>query len=338
MLKEALTVASDFALELKDVHFSYGKGEKAVAALKGLSLSAEFGKITGVLGPNGSGKSTSFKILSTQMLPHSGEAFVAGLSVQDRPHEARMKLGVTFQSPSLDKVMSVEENLQIQAALLGLNSAEAKARINENLRSLGLESKRAAKVNELSGGLARRVELAKTLLGDPEVLLLDEPTTGLDPAAREEFWDLLRSFVENSAIKEGADQSAPKKNRAVVVTTHLMEEAERCDDLIFISQGQVAAQAARDTLKGDFSGSVFTLGSSDLDALEKKLQDFSTAAALDCRIQRTGGRLRLETQEPQRFWGELGTWVGQGLDTIEWNQGTLADVYFQKTGQELVPS
>lgn len=322
------TVARELALELKDVDFSYGKGEKAVAALKGFSLSAEFGKLTGVLGPNGSGKSTSFKILSTQMLPQSGEAFVAGLSVKEQPHQARLKLGVTFQSPSLDKVMSVEENLAIHAALLGLSASESRSRIDENLKLLGLESKRNAKVSELSGGLARRVELAKTLLGDPEVLLLDEPTTGLDPAAREEFWALLRKFVNE----------AGEKRRAVVVTTHLMEEAERCDDLVFVSEGKVAAQAPRETLKGDFSDSVFTLGASDLVGLEKKLKDFASGASLDCRVQHSNGRLRLETKSPEKFWGELGNWVGQGLDTVEWNQGTLADIYFQKTGQELVNS
>jgi ABC-2 type transport system ATP-binding protein len=272
------------AIVARDLRFSYEGGHEA---LKGVSFSAAPGRITGLLGPNGSGKSTAFKILSTQLRAQSGEGFVNGHSVLSEQAAVRQNLGVTFQSPSLDPWLTVRENLEIQAALLGLSGAEAAQRIADNLAFVRLSDRAHERVKTLSGGLARRAELAKTLLGRPSVLLLDEPTTGLDPLARKEFWERLREIASQGT--------------GVLVTTHLMEEAEHCDDLLFLSEGEVVARG--------------------------------TPAELKAGIRRE--RLVLQGAELRGELGGIRELLGPRLEAFEWESASLADVYFDKTGKSL---
>lgn len=306
------------AFEVRDLHFSYKHGTEV---LKGLSFAANFGRITGLLGPNGSGKSTSFKILSTQMNPSSGEAFVCGVNVVKEASMARRRLGVTFQSPSLDPMLTIEENLEIYAALMGLGKREAKPRIERRLKELSIWDRRDSRVKELSGGLARRAELAKTLVADPEVLLLDEPTTGLDPSSRREFWRVLGDLV------------SPKT--AILVTTHLMEEAELCHDLIFIADGTVAAHGSPESLKRDFGAEVLLLESADLEKLRVELAGVLGATA---KVSLQGTVLRVEGPGLAAQFETLRARFGSQLTGFQWSRGTLADIYFQKTGKELVAS
>jgi ABC-2 type transport system ATP-binding protein len=324
-----MTPSFSVALEARDLHFSYKpapkrRGARASASpssevLKGLSFQVAFGRITGLLGPNGSGKSTSFKILSTQLLPSRGEAFVCGQSVAKDAASARAHLGVTFQSPSLDPILSIQENLAIHAALMGLSKSDAKARIEQRLRELSIWDRRDSRVKELSGGLARRAELAKTLLADPKVLLLDEPTTGLDPSSRREFWKLLRSLV------------SPKT--AILVTTHLMEEAELCDELLFISDGRVAAQGSPESLKADFGAEVLMLEGADLNALQDRV---SRLLGAEARVSIQGHGLRVEGARLGLRLESLRLELGDSLSGFQWSRGTLADIYLRKTGKELV--
>lgn len=320
---------SPSAICVRDLHYSYSsrsvarrdKGPIASGpseVLKGLNFDVSFGKITGLLGPNGSGKSTAFKILSTQLIAPTGHVEICGLQVRQEPEKVRSVLGVTFQSPSLDPVLSVLENLEIHAALMGLNTKESSERIDKRLSQLGLADRAHTRVSELSGGLARRAELAKTLLNEPKVLLLDEPTTGLDPASRRDFWKILRDFVS--------------PERAIFVTTHLMEEAELCDELIFISEGLISGAGSPSELKNEFEKDVVFLESDQLEKLRellvKELHDNES-----CQMLSHG--LRVETLRARELLAMVqDKWIGI-LKGFSWSRGTLSDVYFNKTGKVL---
>ncbi len=306
------------AFEVRDLHFSY---KHDTEVLKGLSFGANFGRITGLLGPNGSGKSTSFKILSTQITPSRGEAFVCGVNVVKEASMARRRLGVTFQSPSLDPMLTIGENLEIYAALMGLSKREARSRIERRLKDLSVWDRRDSRVKELSGGLARRAELAKTLVADPDVLLLDEPTTGLDPSSRREFWRVLGDLV------------SPKT--AILVTTHLMEEAELCQDLIFIADGAVAAHGSPESLKQDFGAEVLLLECADPANLHSELARVLGPSA---KISLQGNVLRVEGSGLAGNFESVRARFAAQLTGFQWSRGTLADIYFRKTGKELVAS
>jgi ABC-2 type transport system ATP-binding protein len=304
------------AICVSDLHYSYPSS--AFEALRGLSFEVPFGKITGLLGPNGSGKSTSFKILSTQIAPTRGEAQVCSLPLASQASQIRRLLGVTFQSPSLDPILTIEENLKIHAALWGLSQAKSRLQIEERLKQMKLWDRRSEKVKQLSGGLARRAELAKTMIGSPKVLLLDEPTTGLDPVSRNDFWTLLREFV------------SPEK--AILVTTHLMEEAEHCDHLIFIADGKTSASGSPDALKKSFEKDVIFLEGADLEALRSEslplLSDSET-----CVLQ--GAAVRVETLRAMELYPLLQKNLGLKLSGLKWSRGTLADAYYKSTGKDL---
>jgi ABC-2 type transport system ATP-binding protein len=160
-------------------------------ALEGVSFRVAPGEIYGLVGPNGSGKSTLFRILSTMMAPAAGSATVAGFDVVREPSQVRLHTGVVFQSQSLDKKLTVEENLRGQGHLFGLSGADLGARVAEAMERFGLAGRRAELVGALSGGQRRRVEVAKALLHEPQVVLMDEPSTGLDPGARRELWQYI---------------------------------------------------------------------------------------------------------------------------------------------------
>ena len=192
---------------LSDVNFEVGKGE-----------------IFGLLGPNGGGKSTLFRILSTMMVPTEGRAVLAGYDVARQPAAVRRHVGVVFQSQSLDKALTVEENLRSQGHLHGLHGAPLRERMEHAMEQLGLSDRRRDLVEMLSGGLRRRVEIAKALLHRPQVLLMDEASTGLDPAARRD----LSNYVEALRRRDGV---------TVLLTTHILEEADRCDRLVLLHQG-----------------------------------------------------------------------------------------------------
>ena len=187
-------------------------------ALNGVSFDVRPAELFGLLGPNGSGKTTLFRILSTLMVPVSGRATILGFDVARDPNGLRRRIGVVFQAQSIDVKLTAAENLTHQGHLYGLHGATLKARIHEMLSRVGLVDRADEKAETFSGGMQRRLELAKGLLHHPSVLLLDEPTTGLDPGARRDLWQYLAILRDEEKV-------------TVIVTTHLMEEAERCDRL-----------------------------------------------------------------------------------------------------------
>ncbi len=305
-------------IRAENLSFSYSGSGKKIEALKGLGFSIQKGHITGLLGPNGSGKSTTFKILSTQLTPSSGEAWVGGYSVLHQRAQVRQSMGVTFQSPSLDPLLTVEENLNIQATLYGLNGEDSRRRIDELINEFSLNEKRHEYVKHLSGGLARRAELAKTLLANPQLLLLDEPTTGLDPVARADFWKSLR------ALKQ--------KGLSVFITTHLMEEAEECDELLILSDGKLLAQASPYQLKSEFGFQVLNIKCVDVQQIQQRLH---SKLSSEDRMSVLQDNLRIETKDLNRVFQMVSPEMGQGILQIQMGPPTLADVYFHKAGRSL---
>jgi ABC-2 type transport system ATP-binding protein len=291
---------------------SHRYGERL--ALQSVSFEVGRGEIFGLLGPNGGGKTTLFKILSTLLLPQEGRAEIFGVNVADRPAEARMRMGVVFQAPALDKKLTVEENLWHQGHLYGLRGDGLTDRIRQKLERVGLWDRRATLVEELSGGLRRRTELAKGFLHQPDLLLLDEPSTGLDPNARREVWNYLSSIRESEAT-------------TVVLTTHLMEEAEKCDRIGILDGGRLIAIDRPDRLKAAIGGDVITAVTDRPEELQKQIRErFGVEAALIDDI------LRIEKQEGHQFIGKLVEAFPGRIQSIRLGKPTLEDVFVHHTG------
>jgi ABC-2 type transport system ATP-binding protein len=300
------------AVSVKDLRVSYG----ATQALKGVTFEVPERSLFGLLGPNGGGKTTLFRVLATLLRPAAGTASVAGVDVVADPDAVRRKIGVVFQSSSLDKVLTVAANLRCQGRLYGLDDAETERRIATMTARLDLGDRLKARVATLSGGLKRRVEIAKGILHQPAILLLDEPTTGLDPAARRAVWDWLAELRDGGAT--------------CVVTTHLMEEAERCDRLVILDQGAVVSQGTPDELKASIGADVVTVETADAASLAAAINErFGAAASVQ------DGTVRLERQDGARFVPELVSAFAAEVRSVKVGRPTLEDVFLKKTGRKL---
>lgn len=283
------------------------------AALDGVSFEVRSGEIFGLLGPNGSGKTTMFRILSTLMLPSGGRALINGLDVATNPNGVRREIGVVFQAPSIDVKLTAEENLHHIGHLYGLRGAALTARVKEMLGRVALADRANDYAETFSGGMQRRLEIAKGLLHRPSVLLLDEPTTGLDPGARRDLWQYLNTLRDQGIT--------------IIVTTHLMEEAERCDRLAILSEGRLVALGTPTELKREIGGDVILLETQDPSSLAQHIQQRYgiEAGVLDgkVRLEREGGH-RFVTDVVEAFPGEI--------DAISISKPTLEDVFIHRTG------
>lgn len=287
---------------------------KSRVALSDLSFEVAEGAIFGILGPNGGGKSTLFRILATMMAPESGRVTVAGFDVDRQPDQVRRKIGVVFQTQSLDKKLTVEENLSSQGHLYGLSGAPLKSRMGDVMARLGLGDRRKDLVQTLSGGLRRRVEIAKALLHQPSVLLMDEPSTGLDPGARRE----LTQYIEELRKEQGV---------SVLLTTHLLDEAEHCDRLLLLHEGRRVAEGTPHELKARVGGDVVVLEVADPEFVRQQLAErFGvTPQALD-------GALRVEIANGHRFVTEVVEAFPGAIQSIALHKPTLEDVFLDETG------
>ncbi len=234
------------ALATSELTHRYGER----VALDHVSLQVAPREIFGLLGPNGGGKTTLFRILSTLVRPTSGSATILGLDLLRDTGSLRSRIGVVFQAPSLDKKLKVRENLTHQGHLYGLSGTALRERIDHLLLEFHLRDRTGDLVETLSGGLQRRVEIAKSLLHRPELLLLDEPSTGLDPGARIDLWQTLYRLRDQQGV-------------TVLLTTHLMEEAERCDRVAIIDQGKIVASGTPEKLRAEIGGDVISARSQD---------------------------------------------------------------------------
>ena len=300
----------------------------ATAALDGVSLAVRPGEVVGLLGPNGSGKSTLFRVLASLLRPTAGSVRIFGHDAATEPAAARRMLGVVFQSPALDRELTAAENLAYHGRLVGLGRAEAKRRAAEMLEAVGLEDKAGEPAKRLSGGMRRRLEIGRALLDAPPLLLMDEPTVGLDPAARRATWALLRSL-----------RDSVKSPPAVLVSTHLMADldadAAGPDRLVLLSGGRVVADAPPEELRLRASEDYLTLwpaDPADVDAL---------AAWAETRLRRDvpppeHGRLRIGSSSGAP---ELSTLLAEtppvALREATVGRATLEDVYLDLTGRSL---
>lgn len=283
-------------------------------ALDDVSFSVSCGEIFGLLGPNGSGKTTLFKILSTLIPITSGTAHILGYNLATEVRIIREFLGVVFQHPGLDGKLTIVENLRHQGHLYGLSGKTLHHRISELLECFGISDRAKERVEILSGGLQRRVEIAKALLHTPRVLLLDEPTSGLDITARQQLNDYLVVLAQTEEI-------------LVLMTTHLSEDAETCDQVGILDAGRLVALGEPDELKAEVGGDVILIESIDSDILGTAITEaFGVSTVL------TNNGLRLECERGHEFVRDVVAAFPDEIQSIHFGKPTLADVFMKLTG------
>lgn len=297
-------------VEIENLNYSYGSRP----ALQGVGFAVEEGEIFGLLGPNGGGKTTLFRILSTLLEPDSGRVRVMGWDVREAPSEVRRKIGVVFQSNSLDLQLTVRENLIHEGHLHGLRDGALRARIEEVLGRLALADRRHDLVRDLSGGLRRRLELGKGLLHQPPLLILDEPTFGLDPGVRRDLWKYLGTLRDQEGV-------------TILLTTHIMEEAERCDRLAILSQGRIVAWGTPEALKEKIGGDVIVVQTPEPERLSAEiLERFS------CPCVVVNGTVRMERSRGHEFVTRLMESFPGWIQAVTVGKPTLEDVFVRETG------
>lgn len=285
-------------------------------ALNGVSFDVAPAELFGLLGPNGSGKTTLFRILSTLMIPVGGRANILGHDVASDPNGLRRKIGVVFQAQSIDIKLTAAENLMHQGHLYGLRGVTLKRRIEEMLARVGLSERAKEKAETFSGGMQRRLELAKGLLHRPQVLLLDEPTTGLDPGARRDVWQYLALLRDEEQV-------------TVIVTTHLMEEAERCDRLAILNEGKLVALGTPTELKREIGGDVILLDAPNPEAIAEGL---GVRFHLDAKV--LGNQVRIERQNGHRFIADVVEAFPGEIEAVSVSKPSLEDVFIRRTGHK----
>ena len=305
-MKSAATV------EIRELTRYYGDRK----ALNGVSFDVQGGEIFGLLGPNGGGKTTLLRILSTLLVPSSGRAMIFGLDVARKPQEVRRRIGIVFQAQNVDGKLTSAENLRHQGHLYGLRGQKLKQRIQHVLTRVGLADRSNDLVETLSGGLRRRLELAKGLLHQPGLLLLDEPSTGLDPGVRRGLWEYLTLLRSQEGV-------------TILLTTHLLEEAERCDRLAILHQGELMASGTVDSLKNEVGAEVVLLETREPEALREQLRE---KFALEATF--LGGKVRFEHPRGHEFVSRLVEAFPGEIQSVMVSKPTLEDVFIRRTGHQ----
>jgi ABC-2 type transport system ATP-binding protein len=288
-----------------------------LTVLHGLDLEIPPGELFALLGPNGSGKTTFFRILTTLIAPDAGSAMVGGFDAVRSPAAVRSKIGVVFQSPSLDKKLTARENLLYGGALYGMHGAPLKARITELTRALRLEDKIDSLVETLSGGQQRRVEIAKCLLTRPEILLLDEPSTGLDPTARMDLWALLGNLRSAHGM-------------TVVFTSHLMDESAKADRVGIMSGGRLVCVDTPPALLAEAGPEILRIATNDTAGVSEFLQK-------ECGLSPhvLEGEVRASATGAHAVATRLTAAQPDAVESTTISKPTLEDVFLFKTGKRL---
>ena len=303
------------AVETSGLSCAFG----ARRALDGVTLSVARGEIFALLGPNGGGKTTLFRILATLLAPSSGTFRIDGLDAGTDARAVRRRLGVVFQTPGLDRKLTVRENLALQGALLSIPATVLSGRIRELLRTFRLEDREGDLVETLSGGLARRVEIAKALLPEPPVLLLDEPTTGLDPGARRDLSSLLVRRATSATV--------------VLLTTHLFDEADAAHRIGILDRGRLVALGAPAALKAEVGGDVVTVEAREEGGAPALAREIASRLPDAGRVAALGGTVRIERPEAHTFVPSLVEAFPGRFRSLTLGAPSLEDVFIDRTGR-----
>jgi ABC-2 type transport system ATP-binding protein len=298
------------------------KSFNGLAAVDNVSFSVSEGEIFGFLGPNGAGKTTTLSMLSTLLAPTSGEAFVNGFNIRTERDNVRKSIGIVFQDPSLDDELTAYENMDFHGWLYNVPKETRREKIPQLLRLVELDDRKDHYVKTFSGGMKRRLEIARGLLHEPKVLFLDEPTLGLDPQTRNHIWDYIKQLNE-------------EKRTTIILTTHYMEEADRlCSRIAIIDHGRIIALGTSDDLKEEIGGDVITLESPDggqLVSIVEKLPWFKSAKEHD-------GFVTLNVTDANKNVVELMSLLCKSnvrITSLRVHNPTLEDVFLYYTGKTI---
>ena len=288
-----------------------------LTAVDHISFEVKKGEIFGFLGPNGAGKSTTINMLSTLLIPTEGDAAINSFNVLTRRDDVRKSIGLVFQDPSLDDRLTAEENLRFHAKLYGVPKEEYKKRMEEVLRLVDLWDRKENIIKTFSGGMKRRLEIARGLIHYPQVLFLDEPTLGLDPQTRAHLWEYILRL---------------KKERAMTIfmTTHYMNEAENCDRIAVIDHGKIVALDTPANLKKQVGGDIIKMTSGQHRKLKEELEK-----RYNKEVKEEDGKLRLEVADGEKFLPRLFNELDTKIDSIELHKPTLDDVFLHLTGRKI---
>jgi len=288
-----------------------------LTAVDHISFEVKKGEIFGFLGPNGAGKSTTINMLSTLLIPTEGDAAINSFDVLTRRDDVRKSIGLVFQDPSLDDRLTAEENLRFHAKLYGVPKEEYKKRMEEVLRLVDLWDRKENIIKTFSGGMKRRLEIARGLIHYPQVLFLDEPTLGLDPQTRAHLWEYILRL---------------KKERAMTIfmTTHYMNEAENCDRIAVIDHGKIVALDTPANLKKQVGGDIIKMTSGQHRKLKEELEK-----RYNKEVKEEDGKLRLEVADGEKFLPRLFNELDTKIDSIELHKPTLDDVFLHLTGRKI---
>jgi len=300
-------------IESKNLVKKFGKLE----AVKGVSFEVQEGEIFGFLGPNGAGKTTTINMLCTLLAPTAGEAIVNGFNVIKERDQVRGSIGLVFQEPTLDDYLTAEQNLRFHAYAYSIPKKTLEPRMKALLDMVELWDRRKEKIDTYSGGMQRRLEIARGLLHHPKVLFLDEPTLGLDPQTRSRIWNHIHELRK-------------KENLAIFMTTHYMDEAENCDRIAIIDYGKIVALDTPDNLKDAFGGDVVTIKTEDNDKAESLLKE-----QYNLQAEQENGAIRFTVPHGEEFLPGFVSGFPLRLISIGLHRPTLEDVFLKLTGRAI---
>ncbi len=298
------------AISVRDLRKSFGEFE----AVRGVSFEVEAGEVFGFLGPNGAGKTTTINMLCTLARPSAGAASVAGFDVVTARDDVRRHIGLVFQDPTLDGYLTAEQNLRLHAELYGVEKGLVVPRMRQVLEMVGLWERRGAQVLTFSGGMRRRLEIARGLMHSPRVLFLDEPTIGLDPQTRNSIWGYIRQLQESEEI-------------TIFMTTHYMDEAEFCGRIAIMDHGEIVALDTPEALKEQVGADRIRIETDDDGAA---IEAIGARFGLEAVISE--GAVTFAVPDGEEFVPRLFAELGVPIRSVSLSRPTLDDVFMSHTG------
>jgi ABC-2 type transport system ATP-binding protein len=306
-------LSSPNAIEVHELTKRFG----AFTAVNGVSFEVPRGEIFGFLGPNGAGKTTTISMLCTLLQPTAGRALIGGYDVVQQPADVRREIGIVFQDTTLDERLTARENLVFHGEVYGMSRPDIAARATDVLERVGLSDRAADRVLTFSGGMKRRLEIARGLMHSPTALFLDEPTVGLDPQSRRGLWSYAQSLRDSEGV-------------TIFLTTHYMDEAEACDRIAIIDHGEIIALDTPSGLKGRLGGDVITVSAADNQALAQEIKE---RFEIEARTENESLEFRVDRGD--QFVPLLFSRLTTPIETVSVRRPTLDDVFVELTGHQI---